>query len=45
MTGAAIVFLLVVAYGCTESTPEFRGIQTRIYVDRTGIGIDPTGRR
>lgn len=35
MTGAAIVFLLVVAYGCTESTPEFRGIQTRIYVDRT----------
>ena len=35
MTGAAIIFLLVVTSGCTESTPEFRGIHTRIYVDRT----------
>jgi hypothetical protein len=35
MTGGAFAFLLLVAFGCTESTPDLRGIQTRIYVDRT----------
>jgi hypothetical protein len=35
MTGAALAFLLLAAFGCTESTADFRGIQTRIYVDRT----------
>jgi hypothetical protein len=35
MTSAAAVLLLVVTLGCAESRPELRGIQTRIYVDRT----------